>query len=325
MKRTSWIILGWLGVLTTVQAASFDCAKAASNIEKLICGDNELSKLDETLHKAYRQAIDRSVDKAKATKEQRRWLKDVRNTCTEASCLESAYQGRIGELAVPPEDKDVCFTLFAKLDMVGEQNRKRVCRSEIALLLRKPIAPINIGDKMIFGDKEVSNCEQYLTEIPYGGFWQSRRELVIEAPFMRSCGVLVSLWNARQSKDYYSTVTEALNPKHVPPSFIVHVATGDQADELFALEQAGKTAFEVIENQKVALKKNKLSYNDTSVEVIAAADVDNDGLNDYIVASSYSTGTDSSYSVGYLSPTKYRKASRWIQFDQSNMSMPKIP
>lgn len=325
MKRTSWIILGWLALLTTVHAASFDCAKAASNIEKLICGDDELSKLDEALNKAYQLAIKRSADKAKATKEQRLWLKDVRNFCKDASCLKSAYQGRIGELAASPEDKDVCFTLFAKLDIVGEQDRKRVCKSEISLLLRKPIAPINIGDKMMSSDKKISNCEQYLTEIPYGGFWQSRSELVIEAPFMRTCGILVSLWNARQSKDYYSTVTEALDPKHIPPSLVVHAATGDQADELATLEQQGKTAFDVIENQKVVLKNNELAYDDTSVEVIAVADVDNDGLNDYLVASSYSTGTDSSYFVGYLSPTKNRKASRWIQFDQSNMSMPKIP
>ena len=34
-------------------AASFDCGKAASEVEKIICGDDELSRLDESLNKAY--------------------------------------------------------------------------------------------------------------------------------------------------------------------------------------------------------------------------------------------------------------------------------
>jgi uncharacterized protein len=34
---------------TTVSAASFNCAKAKSKVEKAICSDNELSLLDEDL------------------------------------------------------------------------------------------------------------------------------------------------------------------------------------------------------------------------------------------------------------------------------------
>lgn len=219
-------------------------------------------------------------------------------------------------------DRDVCFSLMASLDIEGEQNRKRVCKSEIAPLLKMAIAPINAGDKIKLGNKEITNCEQYLTEIPYGGFWQSRSEIVTEAPFMRTCGVLVSLWGAQQGKNYFRSLKQALYPQHLPPSLIVYAATNDQVDELTALENEGKTAQDVIQSRDVIQNRNSLSYGDFSIQVIAVADVDKDGLNDYIVSRAYSTGTNSFYSVGYISPTKNRKASQWVQFDAENMPNP---
>ena len=142
---------------------------------------------------------------------------------------------------------------------------------------------------------------------------------------MRTCGVLASLWSAQLGKDYFSTLKQALLPAHLPPTLIDTPATTDQAEEIMSFEKEGKTAQDLIEESDVIQRSNGLSYHDLSIEVIAIADVDKDGLNDYIVSRSYSTGTDSSYSVGYLSPTQARKASRWIQFDQSNMSLPQIP
>jgi uncharacterized protein len=91
-------LFGSLVLTLPAQAASFDCDKAASKIEKLICGDNELSKLDETLSKTYQQALERNDDKQKATKEQRQWLKEVRNACRDMDCLKAAYQERINKL-----------------------------------------------------------------------------------------------------------------------------------------------------------------------------------------------------------------------------------
>jgi uncharacterized protein len=52
MKRTKWIFIGWL-VCLTAQAASFDCAKAQSKVEHLICDNPEISKLDEELNAAH--------------------------------------------------------------------------------------------------------------------------------------------------------------------------------------------------------------------------------------------------------------------------------
>lgn len=38
-------------------AASFDCTKAKSPVEKAICSDAELGKLDEDLSKVYKDAL----------------------------------------------------------------------------------------------------------------------------------------------------------------------------------------------------------------------------------------------------------------------------
>ncbi|MDR2790403.1 MAG: hypothetical protein LBB59_05460 [Campylobacteraceae bacterium] len=37
--------------------ASFDCQKAKTDIEKLVCSDEELSRLDEELNEAYKEII----------------------------------------------------------------------------------------------------------------------------------------------------------------------------------------------------------------------------------------------------------------------------
>ena len=88
-------------ISVTVDAASFDCAKAASAIEKLICSNDELSKLDEKLSKTYQLAINQAPDKARVITEQKQWLNNVRSSCQDANCLKSAYQTRI--IALTPD------------------------------------------------------------------------------------------------------------------------------------------------------------------------------------------------------------------------------
>ena len=99
MKRIAWTVFGWLVLMTTAQAASFDCAKANTKIEKLICNNTEISKLDDILSKIYQQVLDHSTDKLNSTKEQRQWLKSVRNACPDLDCLWGAYQTRVDDLA----------------------------------------------------------------------------------------------------------------------------------------------------------------------------------------------------------------------------------
>lgn len=92
-------------------AASFDCSKATTQGEKLICDDEQLSLQDDLLAKAYEAALSlsKNVDEQKA--KQRQWLKSVRKACTDTTCLSMAYSKRISELkeiTLPENDPKVC-------------------------------------------------------------------------------------------------------------------------------------------------------------------------------------------------------------------------
>jgi len=79
-------------------AASFDCAKAGTKVEKLICSNDSISKQDENLAKTYKGALDAATDKEELKKQQIAWLK-ARNTCADEICLMQSYQNRILELS----------------------------------------------------------------------------------------------------------------------------------------------------------------------------------------------------------------------------------
>ena len=80
-------------------ATSFNCAKAKTNIEKLICADTELGELDTALAKLFSKTITSSGDPDEIAAAEREWLKTVRNKCSTSDCLKSAYHARIKQLA----------------------------------------------------------------------------------------------------------------------------------------------------------------------------------------------------------------------------------
>jgi uncharacterized protein len=79
---------------STSTSPSFDCSKATTPVEKLICTNPELSKLDVGLAEMYKEAVskDRSI-----RDDQRAWNVE-KNKCTDVDCLKSAYEDRISEL-----------------------------------------------------------------------------------------------------------------------------------------------------------------------------------------------------------------------------------
>lgn len=87
---------------TTVGAAawapSFDCSKASTGAERLICSNQELSAADVALAQAYRAARNASNDKAWLAEQQSTWRKAVRDACSTVQCMLSAYDRRISEL-----------------------------------------------------------------------------------------------------------------------------------------------------------------------------------------------------------------------------------
>jgi len=100
MKRLLFIVLGWLMLGVAVHAASFDCGKAATTVEKLICADVELSKLDEELTSNYKTALQDEKQGKAIRQTQKQWLME-RNGCSDAACVKRAYETRLHELSSP--------------------------------------------------------------------------------------------------------------------------------------------------------------------------------------------------------------------------------
>jgi uncharacterized protein len=83
---------------------SFDCRKVAEgSIEKMICADDELARLDRNLTEVYSAASKKAANERPPvlTAEQRGWIKG-RNECWKSdnkrSCVEEEYRRRIAEL-----------------------------------------------------------------------------------------------------------------------------------------------------------------------------------------------------------------------------------
>ena len=81
-----------------VRSASFDCAKAKTEIEKQICSNTKLSELDDKLTALYNKVLAQSPVPEDTKEQQREWVKGSRNVCKDAACLERAYASRISDL-----------------------------------------------------------------------------------------------------------------------------------------------------------------------------------------------------------------------------------
>jgi uncharacterized protein YecT (DUF1311 family) len=84
---------------STSWAPSFDCNKASTGPERLICSSQELSQADVKLAVAYKSAANISTDKDLLRSSQNAWRKDERDACSDVKCMLDAYQNRLAQLA----------------------------------------------------------------------------------------------------------------------------------------------------------------------------------------------------------------------------------
>lgn len=96
--RKTLALIALIVTLPDAVAASFDCSKASTTVEELVCSDPKLSALDERLASLYRTALASTQDKSTLKDQQRSWIASSRNTCRTAACLQRSYEGRIGQL-----------------------------------------------------------------------------------------------------------------------------------------------------------------------------------------------------------------------------------
>jgi uncharacterized protein len=88
-----------MGASPAARPQSFDCQKAQTSTEKMICADRAIGELD--VHQGrYYSAARAAVSSAASClqSDQAQWLRSVRDVCTNAACLKSAYLNRLAEL-----------------------------------------------------------------------------------------------------------------------------------------------------------------------------------------------------------------------------------
>jgi uncharacterized protein YecT (DUF1311 family) len=100
--RTFLAILFFLSVAQIINAASFDCSKASTNIEKAVCSNNFLGTLDSEMALVYKQLKStlppdqwQNVKAAQIS-----WLKNRESICPDAEtdCLSRLFRQRIDAL-----------------------------------------------------------------------------------------------------------------------------------------------------------------------------------------------------------------------------------
>lgn len=76
----------------------FDCARATTKSEQLICSNRDLAAADLKLSQLFKQMFDQAEDKEALKKEQLAWMKNRRNVCSDVPCMLVAYRERIAVL-----------------------------------------------------------------------------------------------------------------------------------------------------------------------------------------------------------------------------------
>lgn len=106
-------------------AASFDCGRAATRVERLICADLSLAMLDGSVSEIYWLLMQRSSASGRDAlqRTQRAWLAR-RDACGDTSCLENLYEQRNRQLRSALERRD--RLLRAGVSRVGQCQMTRI-------------------------------------------------------------------------------------------------------------------------------------------------------------------------------------------------------
>jgi len=121
MKLKLTIICTLLVAANTSSAASFDCGKASTRTEKIVCSNSELSKADERLSSSYNAALSKVEYKELLKQTQLQWLKS-RNSVLDASKMLQLYNKRISILDSVLSGSMSSTLVAGTIDPVGTYN-----------------------------------------------------------------------------------------------------------------------------------------------------------------------------------------------------------
>jgi uncharacterized protein len=151
-----------LALMSSARAASFDCAKASSFVEKTICSDPELSAADERLGRLYKVLHAGGANNSKLEAEQKTWLAS-RDRCKDVDCVKQAYADRMVALSggpASPVAEDVTgIYKMANAEALIQQTHEARIKFSLSASYRTNVgelsgeAPLS-GDTATYSDRE---------------------------------------------------------------------------------------------------------------------------------------------------------------------------
>lgn len=120
----------------SIQAASFDCAKAGTKVEHIICDNPDISKLDDEMDAAFKAVLLEKIQANSVKQLQKKWIRK-RNQCTDSACVKAEYISQIRDLNIEIELKkpvDVCSVVahFASSNRLGELVKNKASNIHIS-------------------------------------------------------------------------------------------------------------------------------------------------------------------------------------------------
>ncbi|MBI1890488.1 MAG: DUF1311 domain-containing protein [Burkholderiales bacterium] len=112
-------------------AAGFDCTKAKTQIELMICGDANVSALDSQLSAAFQSAMQKTPDRKALGDNQRNWLKNIRDLCKTIDCLNHTYRERIAYLEKPQPESKTAATGDVTCSVKSPEAPKPNCKTDL--------------------------------------------------------------------------------------------------------------------------------------------------------------------------------------------------
>lgn len=137
MNKRIYVFAIALATSVLTHAASFDCSKASSKNEKLICSSPKLGKLDEEMALAYKKLYVTYGIQMQLL--QRQWLKELM-PCRDEKCLIEKYEERLSDFDDLNNKISFIDTItVAKID----QNRDGLGRYDDALITSSAVQKID--------------------------------------------------------------------------------------------------------------------------------------------------------------------------------------
>ena len=116
----SVLVFAVMSLSSSAYAASFDCRKASTVVEIMICGNQTLSGLDDQMFLTYKSLLSQATSPYLIKQDQIQWLSSKRNLCQNIPCLDQEYRSRISALTLAIQQGQPMQNSSSSRDTTGQ-------------------------------------------------------------------------------------------------------------------------------------------------------------------------------------------------------------